>query len=168
MDHYRLFKELPTTFFSLSSCTVLPRVGRNVAGFAAVLDKEIFTDVTHGEKHQADIVARAAISGESLVSDSRRAAGPAPDPFPAADVHLFRPFPPEIPCRSILSPCSPTSAAGLNRHYSVDFPDLKVLAFQFRVVQLSRLKWRDFLDRMNPIVAALMSNMAMSRSSARW
>jgi hypothetical protein len=46
--------------------------------------------------------------------------------------------------------------------YRIDFPDLKVLAFQFRVVQLSRLKWRDFLDRMNPIVAALMSNMAMN------
>lgn len=45
--------------------------------------------------------------------------------------------------------------------YRIDFPDLAVLAFQFRVVQLNQLAWRDFLDRTNPIAAALMAKMRM-------
>jgi Domain of unknown function (DUF4351) len=45
--------------------------------------------------------------------------------------------------------------------YRIEFPDLTVLTFNFRVVQLNRLRWRDFLDRTNPIAAALMANMAM-------
>jgi flagellar biosynthesis/type III secretory pathway protein FliH len=47
--------------------------------------------------------------------------------------------------------------------YRVDFPDLDVLRFKFRTVQLNQLAWRDFLDRANPVAAALMSNMAMER-----
>ena len=43
--------------------------------------------------------------------------------------------------------------------YRVDFPDLPVLSFRFRVVQLNQLAWRDFLDRTNPIAAALMAKM---------
>ena len=45
--------------------------------------------------------------------------------------------------------------------YRVEFPDFKVLTFNYRVVQLNRLAWRDFLDRTNPVAAALMANMAM-------
>jgi hypothetical protein len=45
--------------------------------------------------------------------------------------------------------------------YRIEFPDLAVLKFNFRVVQLNMLAWRDFLDRTNPIAAALMSNMAI-------
>ncbi len=45
--------------------------------------------------------------------------------------------------------------------YRIDFPDLAVLGFQFRVVQLNRFAWRDFLDRTNPVAAALMAKMHM-------
>ena len=43
--------------------------------------------------------------------------------------------------------------------YCVEFPDLSVLTFQFRAVQLNQLAWRDFVDRTNPIAAALMAKM---------
>lgn len=45
--------------------------------------------------------------------------------------------------------------------YRVEFPDLEVLAFRFRVVQLNRLDWQDFVERTNPIAAALMAKMRM-------
>ena len=34
--------------------------------------------------------------------------------------------------------------------YCVAFPDLEVLAFHFRVVQLNRLDWHHFVERTNP------------------
>jgi hypothetical protein len=43
--------------------------------------------------------------------------------------------------------------------YVVEFPDLEVLAFRFRVVQLNRLNWREFAQRTNPVAAALMAKM---------
>ena len=52
-------------------------------------------------------------------------------------------------------------AAAKPSEYRVEFPDLTVLTFNFRVVQLNQLAWRDFLDRTNPVAAALMANMAM-------
>ena len=43
--------------------------------------------------------------------------------------------------------------------YRIDFPDLAVLSFRFRVVQLNQMAWQDFEKRTNPILAALMANM---------
>jgi len=45
--------------------------------------------------------------------------------------------------------------------YRIAFPDLDVLSFRFRVVQLNQLDWRGFVDRTNPIAAALMAKMRM-------
>ncbi len=41
----------------------------------------------------------------------------------------------------------------------VDFPDFKVLEFNYQVVQLNRLNWRDFLNQSNPVASALMAKM---------
>jgi len=45
--------------------------------------------------------------------------------------------------------------------YQVEFEDFSVMTFNFQVVQLNLLAWRDFLDRTNPVAAALMATMAM-------
>jgi hypothetical protein len=49
-------------------------------------------------------------------------------------------------------------------HYVVEFPDRKVLDFNFMAIQLNRLDWRDFLDRPNPVAAALMSKMRIAKN----
>ncbi|NJM66214.1 MAG: DUF4351 domain-containing protein [Acaryochloris sp. RU_4_1] len=43
--------------------------------------------------------------------------------------------------------------------YRVEFVDRKVLDFSFVAIQLDRLNWRDFLQRRNPVAAALMPAM---------
>lgn len=43
--------------------------------------------------------------------------------------------------------------------YRVDFIDRRVLDFNFVAIQLYRLNWRDFLQRRNPVAAALMPAM---------
>ena len=41
----------------------------------------------------------------------------------------------------------------------INFPDFKVLEFNYQVIQLNRLNWRDFLDKPNPVASALMAKM---------
>ncbi|MEO0646637.1 MAG: DUF4351 domain-containing protein, partial [Cyanobacteria bacterium J06650_10] len=46
--------------------------------------------------------------------------------------------------------------------FNVAFPDFSVLQFNYRVIQLNRLNWRDFLAKENPIAAALMAKMQIA------
>jgi hypothetical protein len=43
--------------------------------------------------------------------------------------------------------------------FELDFPDKQILRFDYEVLQLNRLDWRDFLKQKNPVAAALMSKM---------
>jgi hypothetical protein len=38
-----------------------------------------------------------------------------------------------------------------------------VLEFRFHAIQLNRLNWRDYIDRPNPVAAALMSKMKIAK-----
>src|SRR5262249_1473784 len=43
--------------------------------------------------------------------------------------------------------------------FDIVFPDLHVLGFRYRVVQLNQLDWRGFLKYRNPAASALMARM---------
>jgi hypothetical protein len=45
--------------------------------------------------------------------------------------------------------------------HRVEFPDKVVLEFNYEVIQLNRLNWRDYLRHENPVASALMAKMAM-------
>ena len=47
--------------------------------------------------------------------------------------------------------------------FKIEFPTLKVLEFRFHAIQLNRLNWRDYLNRPNPVAAALMSKMKIAK-----
>ena len=66
MDHDRLFKELLSTFFVEFVDLFLPDIGAALDRNAAIvpMDKEVFTDVTLGEKHEVDVLMRAKFRGE--------------------------------------------------------------------------------------------------------
>jgi predicted transposase YdaD len=48
--------------------------------------------------------------------------------------------------------------------YQIGFPGFEVLRFQYRVIQLSRLHWRDFLRHHNPVACALMTKMKTAKA----
>jgi hypothetical protein len=79
IDHDRLFKELLTTFFveflELFFPEVVAYIERDALEF---LDKEVFTDVTSGERYEADIInCQNKISGaRNILPDSYRKSGP--------------------------------------------------------------------------------------------
>jgi predicted transposase/invertase (TIGR01784 family) len=65
IDHDRLFKELISTFFiefiELFFPAILTYIEPNSLTF---LDKEFFTDVTEGERHETDLIAQVKWKGK--------------------------------------------------------------------------------------------------------
>lgn len=165
MDHDRLFKELLTTFFveflELFSPDLVRDLDRHSTEF---LDKEVFTDVTQGERHEVDLVVKARFRDEPsffLIHVENQA-----QPHTNFARRMFRYFArlheqhgmPVYPV-ALFSYDQPQRAE--SDEYRVEFSDLQVLTFRFRVVQLNRLDWRNFVERTNPIAAALMAKMKM-------
>src|SRR5215831_18893988 len=73
-DHDRLFKELISTFFLGFMELFLPEVRAYIEdGSLEFLDKEIFTDVTSGERHEADLVAKLRFKEHDTVESSELA-----------------------------------------------------------------------------------------------
>jgi len=52
---------------------------------------------------------------------------------------------------------------GEPNQYEVSFHDRMVLRFEYTVVQLNLLSWRDFVDSNNPVASALMARMRVSK-----
>jgi hypothetical protein len=57
MDHDRLFKKLLTTFFVEFFELFYPDLAKFLdAASLTFLDKELFTDLTQGDRHEADLL----------------------------------------------------------------------------------------------------------------
>lgn len=163
INHDRLFKELLTTFFieflDLFFPSILEYLDPKEITF---VDKELFTDLIGGEKKILDVVALTKFQGQDysfLVHIENQASNQV-----NFEIRMFRYF-----CSLFLkynrpiypivifsydSPVRPDKNS-----FVVDFPDGQVLNFNYKVIQLNRLNWRDFLGQKNPVAAALMSKM---------
>jgi Domain of unknown function (DUF4351) len=163
IDHDRLFKELISTFFIEFIELFFPQVLEYLdPESVTLLDKEIFTDVTAGDKYETDLIAKVkfldqpsyfvihleAESGAKSKFNKRMFRY-----FARLDEKLDLPIYPIV----IFSYDSPKTSA-INS-YEINFPDFEVLKFNYQVVQLNQLNWRDFLNRQNPVASALMSKM---------
>lgn len=166
IDHDRLFKELITTFFTEFIELFFPQVAQFLdPDYLEFLDKELFTDVTTGEKHEVDLIAKVRFKGqETFFLVHIEAQSSHQSDF---NYRLFTYFArlhqqyrlPVYPI-VIFSYDRPKTPAA--HRYQVSFEDLNVLDFNYRVIQLNRLQWRDFLNSPNPIASALMAKMAIA------
>jgi len=163
MDHDRLFKELLTTFFVDFLEVFCPELAKYLdAGSLEFLDKEVFTDVTHGERHEVDLVAKAMFRGKPLgFLIHVEAQARQQDIFPQRMFTYFARFHEkyDLPVYPIAVFSFQTPREQEPDEYRIDFPDLAVLSFRYRVVQLNQLAWQDFEQRTSPVLAALMANM---------
>jgi hypothetical protein len=167
INHDQLFKELLTTFFveflELFFPSVLEYLDTDSIQF---VDKELFTDVLGGEKKIMDIVALAKFQGQDysfLVHVENQASN-----APEFNRRMFRYF-----CSLFLKydrPIYPIvvfsydSPQRLDKSsFAIDFPHKQVLNFDYEIVQLNRLNWRDFLQQKNPVAAALMAKMKIEK-----
>ena len=168
VNHDRLFKQLISTFFFDFIELFAPDLA-NYADRASLvaMDKEVFTDLSLGDSHEADLVMQLQVRGEEsffLVHIETQAH--AQSEFP---LRLFRYFArlhekygmPVYPM-VLFSFDKPRKQQASS--YEVKFPSMQVLKFQYQVIQLNRLNWREYLKKENKAAAALMAKMRFAES----
>ena len=167
IDHDRLFKELISTFFVEFIELFFPQVITYLDGESITfLDKEIFTDVTQGEKFETDLIAQVKFQQqESFFLVHVEAQSSSDNSFNRRMFTYFsalhQKFSLSVYPIVIFSYDSPLKEA--DSEYQVEFPDFKVLQFNYRKIQLNRLNWKDYLNQNNPIASALMSKMQIAQ-----
>ena len=131
------------------------------------MDKETFTDVTSGDKHEVDIFMKARLRGEDaffLIHVENQSA--AQSDFPKRTAATSPASPRNTTCPSTPSSCSPTTrpAARSRTALSLHFPArlcCNSVTKSFSSTA-SRLPWRRFVRQENPVASALMAKMKMS------
>jgi predicted transposase YdaD len=166
IDHDRLFKELLTTFFVEFVELFLPEVSAQLERNSVVfLDKEVFTDVTAGERREADLVVRARLRGEEtffLIHVEHQSS-----PQAEFGKRMFRYFARlhekhDVPIYPVVIFSYDTPQRAEPDRFQVRLRDRVVLDFWYHAVQLNRLSWRDCVAQPNPIASALMSKMQIA------
>jgi len=166
IDHDRLFKELISTFFLEFIELFLPEARAYIeAGSLEFLDKEVFTDVTSGDRHEVDLVAKLRFKGEEtffLVHVESQA-----QPQANFGKRMFTYFARlaekhDLPVYPIALFTYDAPLTEQPDSYEIIFPDRQVLKFQFRVIQLNRFNWQDFARRENAAASALMAKMRIA------
>ena len=166
IDHDRLFKELLSTFFIEFIQLFFPDVMNYLEPDSVTfLDKEVFTDVTAGEKYETDLLVQAQFQGQSsyfLIHIENQS-------YNQADFNkrMFRYFARlhekyDLPIYPVVIFSYDQPLLAADDSYQLEFPDFRVLEFNYQVVQLNRLNWRDFLNQPNPVASALMAKMQIA------
>jgi hypothetical protein len=167
MDHDALFKQLLTEFFVEFLELFAPDLAAELEPDSLTfLDKETFGELLDPDRREADLVVQARLRGEPasfVVHVEHQAQGDSTlhrrmfRYFARLHDRYDQPIYPIALC-SYRSPREPAPD-----RYDIAFRDLAVLNFRFRVVQLNRMRWRDFLRHPNPVAAALMTRMRITR-----
>lgn len=134
------------------------------------MDKEVFTDVTLGEKYEADLLVKARFQGkESFFVVHLEHQAQYQKTFPR---RMFRYFSRLYEKHNL--PVYPIALFSYNtpkepepNTHEVEFPNKVVLRFDYDTIQLNRLNWRDFLQQQNPVATALMARMNIAKQDRR-
>lgn len=165
INHDRLFKELLTTFFVEFIELFFPDIVDYLeADSLEFIDKEIFTDSTAGARREADLLVKCRFQGREafflihLEHQSKREKDFARRMF-FYFARLTEKYALPVYPIALFSYDKPNTAE--KSQYIVEFPHRKVVEFNFAVIQLNRLDWRDFISRDNPAASALMAKMGI-------
>jgi predicted transposase YdaD len=163
IDHDRLFKELLSTFFLEFLDLFFPNITSYLEPETLTfIDKEVFTDVTAGAQYEADLVAQVRFrSQESFflihVENQAKAQSDFSRRMFRYFARLYEKF--ALPVYPIALFSYDIPQRPEPNYHLVSFPDFEVLKLNYRVIQLNRLNWRDFLNQQNPVASALMAKM---------
>ena len=168
IDHDQNFKELISTFFIEFLELFLPEIAKTIdPGSVKFLQQEYFVDLVEGEEKIVDLLVEVKQLGQDVTflihiepQSTSRSVFPERMFFYFARLHQV--YRQRIYPIAIFSYDQPQKEA--KSAYSVEFPDFKVLDFRFKAIQLNRLDWRDYVDRANPVAAALMAKMSIAPS----
>ena len=167
ISHDQSFKELISTFFMEFLELFLPEFAATIDPTSVTfLQQEYFVDLVEGEEKIVDLLAEVKLAGEDATilihlepQSTSQTIFPQRLFFYFARLHQKH-LKPIYPI-AIFSYDKPKKMAKTS--YTVGFPHLKVLEFNFASIQLNQLDWRDYLDRSNPVAAALMAKMKIAK-----
>ncbi len=167
MNHDQGFKHLLSAYFLEFLDLFAPEVRAFAEPDSLVfLDKEVFADLPDGQRGEADLLASLRVAGSERIflvhleheaqyrNDferrmffyyARLLERHGLDIYPLAVL--------SYPRRRTLQP----------DRFVVEFPCLRPLVFQFQVIELNALRWRDYLESPNPVGACLLPFMGPAR-----
>ncbi|WP_130606128.1 RpnC/YadD family protein [Cohnella abietis] len=178
IDHDRLFKELLQTFFKEFMQLFFPQACPHIDfSHVTFLSEELFTDVTGGATGRVDVLIETKLMEEGGNNDNLDELSKAliivhlePQSYYQSNfaerMFLYSSKLYEKYRRRIL----PIAIFSHDRdiqepdRFTWSFPFLNVMTFRYFTVQLSKHKWRTFLDKGNPVAAALLSSMGYNKS----
>lgn len=168
IDHDRLFKELISTFFveflELFIPEILTYLDRDSIIF---LDKEIFTDITAGERYEADLIVKAKFRSQEsfflihIENQAQQQVDFSKRMFRYFS-RLYEKF--DLPIYPVVLFSYKYPKTIEPNCHQVAFPNKVVLNFNYDVIQLNQLNWRDFVQQANPVASALMAKMNIADS----
>jgi Domain of unknown function (DUF4351) len=166
-SHDHLFKQVLGEFFPEFIELFFPQI-------AAYLDRdsieflplELFADLLEGKALETDIIVKAKFQGQEaffIIHVEHQA-----NYYKGFDRRVFHYFAlldrdyglPVYPI-VLFSHRSPQESG--DRSYEVSFADWQVLQFNYRIIRLNHLPWRDYIDQENPLASAFMSKMKVPR-----
>ena len=150
IDHDRMFKELLSTFFLEFLDLFFPDITSYFEPETLTfIDKEVFTDVTAGEQYEADLVAQVRFrTQESFflihVENQAKAQSDFSRRMFRYFARLYEKF--ALPGYPIALFSYDIPQRPEPNFHQVSFPDFEVLKFNYRVIQLNRLKSAIFFE----------------------
>jgi hypothetical protein len=163
MDHDLLFKQLLSLLFFDYIDRFHPQLAAGLDHtFIEFLDKELLSDIPDSKRHQADIIVKVRLRGQDafiiihVEHQSTSESG-----FPRRMFRYFfkihEKF--DLPVYPIVIFSFDSPLRAEPDRYEIAFSDRVVLSFNYAVVQLNRLNWRDYLRDPNPVATAFMAKM---------
>ncbi|NHC42816.1 transposase [Bacillus sp. MM2020_1] len=166
IDHDRLFKELLSTFFEEFILLFFPNAYEEIDFHDfRFLSEEIVTDVTEGEKYRLDLLVETKLKGkEGLIVIHVESQAQHQHNFNERMFiyfgRLYEKYRRKILPIAIFSHDSKRTEPD---SFSMDFPFLQVVNFQFFTIHLKKENWRNYLRQDNPVAAALLSKMGYTK-----
>lgn len=166
MDHDRNFKELLSEFFIEFVDLCSPEVAAEIdRGFAIVpLTQEVYGDLGLGGRSAVDLVMQARFRGRDAyfvvhVENQAKAQTEFPKRMFRYFTRLTEKFDKPVYPVVIFSYDKPLRQEPDT--YAIKFSGKIIMRFQYKVIQLNRIPWREFAKRSNPVACALMAKMQM-------
>ncbi len=126
----------------------------------------MFTDVTAGKRYETDLIVEAKFLGQKtcfLIHVEHQS-----ETEKDFSKRMFRYFARlyekhDLPIYPVVLYSQDSPKRPEPDNHKISFPDRLVLDFRYRVIQLNRLNWRDFVNKPNPVASALMAKMGITK-----
>ena len=165
VDHDHLFKELLRACFTDFLELFLPDVLRYLdVSSIEFVEQERKSIITRYQKRAVDLLVKARFKGRltyfliHVEAQAQKKGWSGRRMFFYFAVQTYEHNLPVYPIALLTwdKPLKPEPG-----QFAVEFPDRRVLEFNYAVIQLNQLNWRDYLRRDNPAASALMTKMGV-------